>query len=203
MSSALADLKRHKRSLIARHARASDWLGMMHVGVTLVPLALLWWIVSFAGSQSPALVVLSTLLIGLFILRCFALMHDCGHGSLFKCRALNRWFGFLFGVQVLFVRLDLDATLVGLAVEDLGKIGELSLPPALGVEGAVDEGGHVLLHEWEDRSPGAQGQVQQRLTLLRPVRDDLNHAEILRRSPQLHRVPAGHYADGDPVAQDR
>ncbi|HBG31881.1 MAG TPA: fatty acid desaturase [Gammaproteobacteria bacterium] len=98
MSSALADLKRHKRSLIARHARASDWLGMMHVGVTLVPLALLWWIVSFAGSQSSALVVLSTLLIGLFILRCFALMHDCGHGSLFKCRALNRWFGFLFGV---------------------------------------------------------------------------------------------------------
>ena len=96
---------------------------------------------------------------------------------------------------------DVDA--VGLAVEDLGKIRSLPLLPALGVEGAVDEGGHVLLHEWEDWSPGAQGQVQQRLTLLRSVRNDLNHAEILRRSPQLHRVPAGHYADGDPVAQDR
>ena len=38
------------------------------------------------------------LLISLFTLRVFALMHECGHGSLFRTQPLNRAFGFLLGV---------------------------------------------------------------------------------------------------------
>ena len=38
------------------------------------------------------------LLITLFTLRVFALMHECGHGSLFRSRWLNRASGFLLGV---------------------------------------------------------------------------------------------------------
>jgi omega-6 fatty acid desaturase (delta-12 desaturase) len=38
------------------------------------------------------------LLISLFTLRVFALMHECGHGSLFRSPTLNRLFGFLLGV---------------------------------------------------------------------------------------------------------
>jgi acyl-lipid omega-6 desaturase (Delta-12 desaturase) len=38
------------------------------------------------------------LLISLFTLRVFALMHECGHGSLFRTQRLNRAFGFLLGV---------------------------------------------------------------------------------------------------------
>jgi acyl-lipid omega-6 desaturase (Delta-12 desaturase) len=34
----------------------------------------------------------------LFTLRVFALMHECGHGSLFRTQRLNRAFGFLLGV---------------------------------------------------------------------------------------------------------
>jgi omega-6 fatty acid desaturase (delta-12 desaturase) len=41
----------------------------------------------------PFLIVLS-----LFSLRSFSLMHDCGHGSLFETARLNRIFGFLLGV---------------------------------------------------------------------------------------------------------
>jgi omega-6 fatty acid desaturase (delta-12 desaturase) len=38
------------------------------------------------------------LLIILFIVRAFGLMHECGHGSLFRSRWLNRAVGFLLGV---------------------------------------------------------------------------------------------------------
>ena len=41
----------------------------------------------------PFLIILS-----LFSLRSFSLMHDCGHGSLFESPRLNRIFGFLLGV---------------------------------------------------------------------------------------------------------
>jgi len=40
----------------------------------------------------------ATLLISLFTLRVFALMHDCGHGSLFRTCWLNRSVGFALGV---------------------------------------------------------------------------------------------------------
>lgn len=39
-----------------------------------------------------------TALLVLFLARCFALMHDSGHGSLFRRRAANRIAGFLFGI---------------------------------------------------------------------------------------------------------
>lgn len=39
-----------------------------------------------------------TLLMSLFLLRAFVLMHDCGHGSMFRIGWLNRTFGFVFGV---------------------------------------------------------------------------------------------------------
>ena len=40
----------------------------------------------------------AVLLISLFTLRAFVLMHECGHGSLFRTQSLNRAFGFLLGV---------------------------------------------------------------------------------------------------------
>src|SRR6201999_4124455 len=38
------------------------------------------------------------LAMSLFTLRVFALMHECGHDSLFRTARLNRSFGFLLGV---------------------------------------------------------------------------------------------------------
>ena len=42
--------------------------------------------------------VLASVGITLLLLRVFALMHECGHGALFASRALNRGFGFVYGV---------------------------------------------------------------------------------------------------------
>jgi omega-6 fatty acid desaturase (delta-12 desaturase) len=62
---------------------------------------LLWatlpWIWQPLRLESLLIVPVLALLV-LFSARSFALMHDCGHGSLFRSKALNRSVGFLLGV---------------------------------------------------------------------------------------------------------
>ena len=66
-------------------------------------MALLWWAIHWIGHTTPrawwALELLApVILLVLFSARSFALMHDCGHDSLFRHRWLNRGAGFLLGV---------------------------------------------------------------------------------------------------------
>ncbi|MGA1622782.1 MAG: fatty acid desaturase [Synechocystis sp.] len=65
---------------------------------TLVPLAILWIVAVQAVTLSPWLLVPIVILMTLFSSRCFSLMHDCGHYSLFKSKRLNRAVGFGLGV---------------------------------------------------------------------------------------------------------
>ena len=65
---------------------------------TLVPFALLWVINLWCLDHRPWLLPPLLLLQVLFLARCFSLMHDCGHGSLFRGRRANRWVGFVFGI---------------------------------------------------------------------------------------------------------
>jgi omega-6 fatty acid desaturase (delta-12 desaturase) len=65
---------------------------------TLVPYALLWWLAVYCLRQGSWLVLPVLGLMVLFLARCFSLMHDCGHHSLFRKSTTNRWVGFLFGI---------------------------------------------------------------------------------------------------------
>ncbi|MFM9047155.1 MAG: fatty acid desaturase [Cyanobium sp.] len=65
---------------------------------TLVPYGLLWWAAVSLLHQGSWLLVPVLALMVLFMARCFSLMHDCGHYSLFRHRATNRWLGFLLGI---------------------------------------------------------------------------------------------------------
>lgn len=91
-------VKRLKGELIRRHSRPDNGKGLTQVLTTLAPLSLLWWAVAWSSGVSYWLTAVVTLLISLFLLRVFVLMHDCGHGSLFRTAWLNRAFGFVFGV---------------------------------------------------------------------------------------------------------
>ena len=84
--------------MIRRYSRSNDLKGLTQVFTTFGPLALLWWAAVLSVNVSSWLTVAVVLLISLFFLRVFALMHECGHGSLFRSQRLNRWFGFLLGV---------------------------------------------------------------------------------------------------------
>jgi acyl-lipid omega-6 desaturase (Delta-12 desaturase) len=85
--------------MIARYARSQDSRGLTQVLTTLVPFALLWWAAVRLAGQSPWLAAIPLPLIILFTVRGFGLMHECGHGALFRRAWANRGIGFLFGVM--------------------------------------------------------------------------------------------------------
>lgn len=84
--------------VIGRYAQSDDVRGLTQVLMTLLPLALLWWAALLSAGISFWLTAAAVPLISLFTLRVFALMHDCGHGSLFRSQPLNRGVGFVLGV---------------------------------------------------------------------------------------------------------
>lgn len=70
----------------------------MQTLTTLVPLAMLWVVAIWGAEHSLWLTALATVGITLFLVRVFALMHECGHGSLYRSPSANRLMGFAFGV---------------------------------------------------------------------------------------------------------
>lgn len=91
-------VKQHKRLMIDQYAKPDSVKGFLQVLTTLLPLAALWIGVALSASLSYGLAALAAVAMSLFLLRAFALMHECGHESLFRSAALNRFFGFVFGV---------------------------------------------------------------------------------------------------------
>ena len=82
------------RPFLARCDRTAAWQAVN----TLVPFALLWVVNLWCLDHRPWLLPPLLLLQVLLLARCFSLMHDCGHGSLFRSRRVNRSVGFLFGI---------------------------------------------------------------------------------------------------------
>ena len=91
-------LKECRRSMVDRHARPDDLKGSIQVITTLGPIAGLWYGVAASAARSFWLTAALTVLISLYLVRAFVLMHDCGHNSLFRTAYLNRACGFVFGV---------------------------------------------------------------------------------------------------------
>lgn len=91
-------LKSEKCAMIGRYSKSDDLAGLTQLFTTLVPLALLWWVAIRCARVSPWLAVIPMLLMVLFTVRVFGLMHECGHGSLFRTLRLNKAAGFLLGV---------------------------------------------------------------------------------------------------------
>jgi acyl-lipid omega-6 desaturase (Delta-12 desaturase) len=96
--SSLSILKKQKRAIISQGYTSDNGKGLTQVFTTLVPLAALWFCAVSSAGISLWLTAGVTVLISLFLVRAFVLMHECGHGSLFRTAWLNQAFGFLFGV---------------------------------------------------------------------------------------------------------
>lgn len=77
---------------------SSNRRALIQISNTLIPYGVLWWLMVQAAEISLWLTPPFLILLSLFSLRSFSLMHDCGHGSLFKTPILNRIAGFLLGV---------------------------------------------------------------------------------------------------------
>ncbi len=93
-------LKEETPAILRRYAISDDRKALGQVLVALGAVSLLWWGAACSGRISYWLAVPFIIPISLFMMRLFVLMHDCGHGSLFRSRTLNRRFGFILGVVV-------------------------------------------------------------------------------------------------------
>lgn len=84
--------------VLTPYMRSNDFRATYQILNTVVPYVLLWFLAVKAALISfwflPPIVVLMTL----FSVRCFSLMHDCGHYSLFSSKKVNRCVGFILGV---------------------------------------------------------------------------------------------------------
>lgn len=96
--SASSLIKAERRTIVDRYSTPDNFTGFAQIANTLVPYALLWWAVPYSAGISWWLTAAITLLMVLFLTRIFVLMHDCGHGSMFRTGRLNRFFGFVLGV---------------------------------------------------------------------------------------------------------
>jgi len=98
MESEVTRVKLQKRAIINQYTKPDNAKGFSQVATSLVPLAALWYAAALSAGVSYWLTAGMTLLIALFLVRVFMMMHESGHGTLFRTGWLNRAFGFVFGV---------------------------------------------------------------------------------------------------------
>ncbi|MGB7256997.1 MAG: fatty acid desaturase [Pseudolabrys sp.] len=88
--------------ILLRYREPSGARGLVELGITFGPLALLWalmWASYYVGLWWLTL-LLAVPAAG-FLVRLFMIQHDCGHGAFFHHRMANDWIGRALGVLTL------------------------------------------------------------------------------------------------------
>ncbi len=80
------------------YMQSNDLWAIYQILNTVVPYIFLWFLAFKMAAISTWLLLPIIILITLFSVRCFSLMHDCGHYSLFRSKKINRMIGFFLGV---------------------------------------------------------------------------------------------------------
>jgi len=87
--------------VLSKYRDPNTWRSIFELAVTLIPFlalwALAWWSMSISYWLSAALAVAN----GVFIMRLFAIQHDCGHRSFFKSKTAGDWVGRVIGALTL------------------------------------------------------------------------------------------------------
>ena len=86
------------KAIVLKYQEPSLPRALWQIVDTLVPYALLWYLMYLSLPVSWWLVVPLAILAGAFVVRIFIIFHDCGHGSYFKSRRANDIVGFIAGV---------------------------------------------------------------------------------------------------------
>lgn len=84
--------------VLTPYMKSNDLRATYQILITVAPYLLLWVLAVRAASISIWLLPPIMVLMTLFSVRCFSLMHDCGHYSLFRSKRVNRAVGFMLGV---------------------------------------------------------------------------------------------------------
>jgi omega-6 fatty acid desaturase (delta-12 desaturase) len=91
-------IRPYERAIGNQYNQSSNFRGSLQILTTLGPFLFIWWIALLGVDTSLWITAGCVPLLALFSLRVFALLHECGHGSLFRSPRLNRAAGFVLGV---------------------------------------------------------------------------------------------------------
>lgn len=84
--------------VLVPYMKSDNWRATAQILSTIVPYIGLWFLAVKAYAISIYLLPPILILMSLFSVRSFSLMHDCGHYSLFSSKKVNRCVGFLLGI---------------------------------------------------------------------------------------------------------
>jgi omega-6 fatty acid desaturase (delta-12 desaturase) len=83
---------------VAAYQRPSRWRSIWQLANTLVPFAVLWYLGYEAFTHSVWLALPVAVLLAGFLVRTFIIFHDCGHGSFFRSKRANDFWGRVTGL---------------------------------------------------------------------------------------------------------
>ncbi|MGB2923942.1 MAG: fatty acid desaturase [Limnothrix sp.] len=84
--------------ILNSYMQRNDLRAAFQILNTIIPYLLLWILAVKVAPISLWFLPPIIVLLVLFSLRCFSLMHDCGHYSLFRSKRVNRVAGFILGL---------------------------------------------------------------------------------------------------------
>ena len=87
--------------LLARYRQPSTGRSIVEIAITVVPLAALWALAWATLDIGYWLALPLAIAAGCFLVRLFAIQHDCSHGAFFRHRQANDWIGRVLSVMTL------------------------------------------------------------------------------------------------------
>jgi len=87
--------------ILAAYREPNAWRSWFELAITVGPFLLLWVMAWLSLTVSYWLTLTISSLNAAFLLRLFAIQHDCGHGAFFNNRTLSDWLGRVIGVLTL------------------------------------------------------------------------------------------------------
>jgi len=87
--------------ILTEYRRPCTYRSSLEIAATVAPFLGLWAAAWWMLSYSTILAVLIACMNAFFLVRLFCIQHDCGHGTLFKNKAINDWIGRILGMFTL------------------------------------------------------------------------------------------------------
>ncbi|NNE79005.1 MAG: fatty acid desaturase [Silicimonas sp.] len=87
--------------ILSEYREPSTGRSLFEISISMGPFLVLWGLACWSLSVSYWIAFALSVLNAGFLLRLFAIQHDCGHGAFFKNRAANDWLGRVLGVLTL------------------------------------------------------------------------------------------------------
>ncbi len=88
-------------AVLSKYREPSVWRSSYELAITFVPFVVLWALAWWSLQYSYWLTFGIAAINAAFLLRLFAIQHDCGHGAFFKNRSVSDWLGRVIGVLTL------------------------------------------------------------------------------------------------------